>query len=217
MRKNMAIQMAAALMLAAAMPAMGQEKESVALTVYNGGYAVVREVRRLDIAKDGQVKFKDVASRIDATTVHFKSLTDPDAKLLEQNYQYDLVSADKLLKKYIDRTIEVICEDLKYDGRLLSFDRGQLVLHQEVAGDIVMVQRPDRHPLFGPAGGSVDPADAGVAGGHRQVRGAPGRGDLPDRRHGLARRVCAGAGRRRHGRRPVGLGQRAEQLRQDLQ
>ena len=75
--------------------------------------------------------------------MHFKSLTDPAAKLLEQNYQYDLVSADKLLRKYIDKPIDVICEaKVTYAGVLLSFDGGQLVLKQD-DGKIVMVQRPD--------------------------------------------------------------------------
>ncbi len=130
------------LICAMALPAMAAEKEGVALTVYNGGYGVVREVRSLNIPGDGNVKFKDVASRIDATTVHFKSLTDAAAKLLEQNYQYDLVSANKLLKKYIDRKINVICEKQTYSGTLLSFDGGQLVL-QDKEGGIIMVQRPD--------------------------------------------------------------------------
>ena len=130
------------MLVAVAMPAVAQEKEGVALTVYNGGYGVVREVRILDIAADGNVKFKDVAVRIDATTVHFKSLTDPKAKLLEQNYQYDLVSADKLLKKYIDKKIEVVCEGKSYAGTLLSFDGRQIVLKEEKGG-LVMIQRPD--------------------------------------------------------------------------
>ena len=115
---------------------------AVALTVYNGGYGVVRELRTLDIV-GGAVKFTDVASRIDATTVHFKSLTDPTAKLLEQNYQYDLVSADKLLTKYVDLPIAVVCEGAaKYSGKLLSFDSRQIVLRDDDGG-ITMVQRPD--------------------------------------------------------------------------
>lgn len=117
-------------------------KEGVALTVYNGGYCVVREHRRLDIDRTGQVKFTDVPLTIDATTVHFKSLTDPAAKLLEQNYQFDLVSADKLLRKYIDKSIEVVCEGKTYAGSLLSYDGGQIVLQQN-DGRIVMVQRPN--------------------------------------------------------------------------
>jgi hypothetical protein len=129
------------LMVAMAAPGAAQEKEGVAVTVYNGNYAVVREIRKLDIAKDGLVKFTDVAARIDPTTVHFKSLTDKDAKLLEQNYQYDLVSADKLLRKYIDRPIQVICPGKTYSGTLLSFDSRQIVLKEQ--GGITMVQRPD--------------------------------------------------------------------------
>jgi hypothetical protein len=124
-----------------ALPAMAQEKEGVAVTVYNGGYGVVREIRGLEINKDGEAMFKDVASHIDPTTVHFKSLTDDAAKLLEQNYQYDLVSADKLLKKYLDKQIEVICAgDKKYAGALLSFDGMQIVLKEEAG--IAMIQRP---------------------------------------------------------------------------
>ena len=139
-----ALTISLAVLFALAIPAAGQEqaKESVALTVYNGGYGVVREVRMLDVGEDGKVQFTDVAKRIDPTTVHFKSLTDKDAKLLEQNYQYDLVSAEKLLDKYIDKPLEIVAEGGRYAGTLLSFDGGQLVLRQE-DGKIVMIQRAD--------------------------------------------------------------------------
>ena len=132
-----------------ALPALAQDKEGVSLTVYNGGYGVVREVRTLDIGADGLVQFRDVAQQIDATTVHFKSLTDPAAKLLEQNYQFDLVNADKLLQKYIDSELEVIAggkgdkaEPAHYPGTLMSFDAGQIVL-KEKDGNLVMIQRAD--------------------------------------------------------------------------
>ena len=86
-----------------------------------------------------------MASQIDGTSVQFKSITDPDAAVLEQDYEYDLVSADKLLEKYIDKRIEVLTKDgSRYSGTLLSFDGNQLVIRQadEKAG-IVMVQRGD--------------------------------------------------------------------------
>ncbi|MDP7288864.1 MAG: hypothetical protein QGH94_12810, partial [Phycisphaerae bacterium] len=110
------------------------DKEGVSCTIYNGGYGVVREIRNLDINKSGQVKFKDVASRIDATTVHFRSITDPKAKLLEQNYQYDLASAAAVLKRYVDQPITVTFKDgTAVTGVLLSFDGQALVL--QPAGD----------------------------------------------------------------------------------
>jgi len=127
---------------AMALPAAAAEEvEGVALTVYNGDFGVVREVRAVDINAGGEVRFVDVAAGIDPTSVHFRSLTDPAAKLLEQNYQYDLVSADKLLSKYLDKRIEVVAADGRYSGELLSYDAQQLVLRRQ--GGLTMVQRPD--------------------------------------------------------------------------
>ncbi|MEJ2726483.1 MAG: hypothetical protein P8175_17960 [Deltaproteobacteria bacterium] len=133
----------AAIMATAANAAQAQE-EGVALTVYNQNFGVVREKRSVEVKeKLGWIRFADVASKIDGTSVQFKSLTDPEASVLEQNYEYDLVSADKLLEKYIDRTVKILTKDgSRYGGELLSFDANQLVIRQSgQAGEIVMVQR----------------------------------------------------------------------------
>ena len=51
----------------------------VSLTVYNQNFAVVKEVRNLNLdGKTATVQFRDVAKLIDPTSVHFKSLTDPE-------------------------------------------------------------------------------------------------------------------------------------------
>jgi hypothetical protein len=73
------------------------------------GYAVVRHERVIPL-KSGrnEVRFMDVAGLIDPTTVSFKSLSDPDGtRVVEQNFQFDLVSSEKLLEKYVDREITV--------------------------------------------------------------------------------------------------------------
>ena len=114
----------------------------VALTIYNQNFGVVRETRKLSIT-DGSVRFQDVAKQIDPTSVHFLSLTDPDAKVLEQNYEYDLVSADKLLEKYIDRDLTVkTAGGAIYTGKLQSFDPSQIVLAQADNKGLAMIQRP---------------------------------------------------------------------------
>src|SRR5882724_3380772 len=63
--------------------------------------------RKIDLlASENTIKFTDVASGIDPTTVAFKSLTAPDSTaVLEQNYEYDLVSPDKLLEKYVGQNV----------------------------------------------------------------------------------------------------------------
>ncbi len=73
------------------------------------GYAVVRHERQYPL-KPGrnELKFVDVAAQIDPTTVAFNSLTDPaGTRVVEQNFQFDLVSTEKLLERYVDREIAV--------------------------------------------------------------------------------------------------------------
>jgi hypothetical protein len=140
---------------AVAVPAFAQEaarpETGVKLTVYNNNYALVKDRRLLDDPlKKGinVIRFRDVASTIDATSVYFRSLTDPEASVVEQNYEFDLVNAEKLLTKYIDKPITVFtagtagAEGQTYDGTLMSFDGRQLVLAKDKEkGPIFMVER----------------------------------------------------------------------------
>jgi hypothetical protein len=134
----------AAVLAAAPARAAPAPEPGVALTVYNQNFAVVKEVRDLKIPdKVSTVEFRDVAKKIDPTSVAFKSLTDPQGTtVLEQNYEFDLVNADKLLDKYIDKKIAVLTKQgQRYAGTLLSFDPQQLVVRGEK--ELYMVQRPD--------------------------------------------------------------------------
>src|SRR4029077_19614157 len=124
------------------------DKPGVHLTIYNDNYALVKDRRELpDVFKAGVnvVQFRDVAATLDPTSVHFRSLTDPSAQVLEQNYEFDLVSADKLLQKFIDQKITAHTKDGKtYEGTLLSFDEKRLVLSADKEkGPIFMVERGD--------------------------------------------------------------------------
>jgi hypothetical protein len=100
------------------------------------GYGVVREVRKVDIkAGDNIVRFTDVASGIDPTTVTFESLTDPaGTSVLEQNYEYDVVSGTKLLEKYLGKDVVVVTRGSgnagteTHEGSLLSSDPSSIVL-----------------------------------------------------------------------------------------
>ena len=103
------------------------------------GYAVVRQERDLDLIKGrNAIRFTDVAALIDPTTVAFESMTDPKGTtVLEQNYQFDLVSTDKLLQKYVDRSITV--DQVRgqstesFNGTLLS-TQGGIVIRRDDGG-----------------------------------------------------------------------------------
>jgi hypothetical protein len=103
-------------------PAVAQS-EGVELAVYNQNLALVKDLRSMELDEGvNEVRFVDVASQIDPTSVHFRSLTDPEGTIvLEQNYEYDIVGSSKLLSKYLDQEISVVTEDgQEYVGTLLS-------------------------------------------------------------------------------------------------
>jgi hypothetical protein len=128
--------------------ASATDKAPLQLTIYNENFALIKDRRELpDTFKAGLniVHFRDVAASLDPTSVHFRSLTDPGAQVVEQNYEFDLVNADKLLQKYIDQKITAHTKDGKsYEGTLLSFDDKRLVLAADKDhGPIFMVERGD--------------------------------------------------------------------------
>ncbi len=115
----------------AAPPDLAELGQGVGLTVYNQDFAIIRERRLMPLAASrSTVKFKDVAATIVPESVQFRSLKPAgDATVIEQNYEFDLVSASKLLDKYIDKKISVITRDGDLlEGTLMSFDDAQLVL-----------------------------------------------------------------------------------------
>lgn len=97
------------------------------------GYAFVRDTRAITTSKGrGEVRFADVPASIDPTTVRVQPLDDPDAiRVLSQDFQFDLVSQEKLLHRFIDREITLVLGPDHTDrvtGILLSAGRGPLVL-----------------------------------------------------------------------------------------
>jgi hypothetical protein len=97
------------------------------------GYAVIKQEREVNLTQGrNTIRFTDVAALIDPTTVAFESLTDPEGtRVVEQNYQFDLLNTQKLLQRYIDN--EVTVERLKNEqvelvSGTLASTNGGLVL-----------------------------------------------------------------------------------------
>ncbi len=77
------------------------DQTELAVTVYNSEIALVRDVRNLQLGRGiGSLRFMDIAATVNPATVHFRSLTEPSrVNVLEQNYEYDLLEPDKLLRQ----------------------------------------------------------------------------------------------------------------------
>lgn len=89
--------------------ALAAAASATEVTVYNSNLGLIKEVRPFAL-KTGvsELRVEDVAALIDPTSVHFKSLTAPDAvTVLEQDFRYDLASPDTILNRYLGREIEL--------------------------------------------------------------------------------------------------------------
>lgn len=102
-----------ALLLAAAfaLPATGQTvqqtdgPEAVSLTIYNDDLALIREQRQVSLERGRQtVEFKGVSGRIIPESA---ILSADGVLLLEQNFDFDLLSPNSLIEKSVGQTVRV--------------------------------------------------------------------------------------------------------------
>ena len=106
----------------------------VEVAVYNNNIGLIKDTRKIALPSgEGELRFMGVASHIMPVTVHVKSLNYPkDFSVVEQNYEYDLINADKLLDKYVGKKIKIIVwneyQDRKetVEATLLSNNNGQI-------------------------------------------------------------------------------------------
>ena len=112
-----------------------ENQTGVEVTVYNSNIGLVKDKRQIKLQKGIQeLKFMDVAAQIMPTSVSIKSLGAQDGfNILEQNYEYDLLSPGKLLDKYIGKEIKLITKNPYTDkeetvqATLLSNNEGKPV------------------------------------------------------------------------------------------
>lgn len=90
----------------AAAPGAGSAQGDVSVTIYNDNIALVQDVRQLDLPT-GRVRqsFPDVSAQIRPETV---SLAVPDTSIVEQNFDYDLLSPSSLMEKAVGETITLV-------------------------------------------------------------------------------------------------------------
>lgn len=78
----------------------------VSVTIYNDNLALVQDVRQLSIARGvSRIEFPDVSAQIRPETLSFSA---PGASIIEQNFDYDLLSPAKLMEKAVGRTVTIV-------------------------------------------------------------------------------------------------------------
>jgi len=109
--------------------------KDIALTVYNDGFALVKEIRTIPpLSDDHLIYYLDVPQLIETNSLQVKGL-----QVAELNYEYDLVDKFKLLEKYVGREIKLVDKEtgVEKSYRLLSAQNG-LVLEDLVTQEIIL-------------------------------------------------------------------------------
>jgi len=84
-------------------------RSSLGITIYNDGEALVRDVRRATLVRGTQkLAFREVAATIRPETASLKPVSGAGFDLLEQNFDFDLLTPAALLRKYVGRQVSVI-------------------------------------------------------------------------------------------------------------
>src|SRR5213078_2677292 len=112
------------------------DRQSVNITGYSSNLGLVRETRRLTLpAGRIALRFADVTAQIRPETVHLGSLTAPASlRILEQNYQYDLLNPAKLLDKFVGKQITLVLRH--YQNNTETFEPVQATLLSNNGGQV---------------------------------------------------------------------------------
>jgi hypothetical protein len=119
----------------------------LSVTIYNNGQALVQDVRRLAIANGrSRIEFPDVSAQIRPETLSFAA---DGTTIIEQNFDFDLLSPSKLMEKAIGQTVTLIRtnpatgQETRERAIVLSTAGGAVVK----IGDRIEVLRDDGLPV----------------------------------------------------------------------
>jgi len=84
------------------------DQRAVGLTIYNSNLALVRDRRQVTLpAGESQLALRDVSATMQAETALLLS-SSGSVSVLEQNFNYDLLTPQSLLAKYVCRDVDVV-------------------------------------------------------------------------------------------------------------
>ena len=123
-----------------------QDQKAVSVTIYNKNLALVKDQRTITLPRGVQtLAFREVSAQIKPETA---LMTGGDLRVLEQNFEYDLLSPQSLLRKYVGREVTLVKrhpttgEEQSTPAKVLSAGDGVVLqvgnrIETEVSGRLV--------------------------------------------------------------------------------
>jgi hypothetical protein len=132
------------------------DQQEVAVTIYNEDLALVRDQRQLTLPQGTiDLALREVSARIRPETALLRSLTLPGSlSIVEQNFDFDLLTPRKLLEKYVGKEVQLVRthpesgEDRFETARVLAANDGVVLqvgerIETGVPGRLVFPDVPD--------------------------------------------------------------------------
>jgi hypothetical protein len=124
------------------------DQQNVAVTIYNNNLALVKDQRKVKLSSGMQkLAIRDVSAQIRSETALLRSLSHPGGfSTLEQNFDFDLLTPEKLLEKYVGKTVSIVKtnpvtgEDKTEPATVLSANNGVVLK----VGDHIQTGTPGR-------------------------------------------------------------------------
>lgn len=129
-----------------------QDQKAVSVTIYNKNLALVKDRRNITLPRGAQtLAFREVSAQIKPETA---LMIGGDLRVLEQNFEYDLLSPQSLLRKYVGREVTLVKrhpttgEEQSTQAKVLSAGDGVVLqvgnrIEAEVSGRLVYPDIPD--------------------------------------------------------------------------
>lgn len=89
---------------------MLEDQKSVAVTIYNENLALVKDTRSVTLKNgDNELAFRGVSAQMRPETAILRNLSKPTGmQIIEQNFDFDLLTPQKLLEKYTGKNIQIV-------------------------------------------------------------------------------------------------------------
>lgn len=121
-----------------------KDQKALAVTIYNDNLALVKDTREVRLPKgEARLAFEEVSAQIRPETALLRNLTAPkDFWVAEQNFDFDLLTPQKLLDKYVGKQVTVVRSVPNADGAGAKEVRESATVLATNGG--VVLQFPDR-------------------------------------------------------------------------
>lgn len=102
---------------------LSEENSKLLLTIYKDNLAVIKEIRKFSVEKGlNKLWINNIPEKIDPSSIIIKPVDySDDIKLIEKQYNYNIIEPRNFLEKNIGKDISVFIQgDIVFRGRLIK-------------------------------------------------------------------------------------------------